>query len=965
MAASTLNAIFRDVYILSQHIIDPIEYVRLTNGSDIVLQFRDIDIPEGSTADVVVIRPDGTGIQNEAAVIVEPGNVVLIDVTDTMFSVLGTSYLQVRITHGDSVIVNFAIPVNVRENYTEGDYPPSENEGGFFDDAKEAVADANAAADSANKAAADANAAADAANQAAEDANTALEDLPNEYYMLTSGTEISGNADMDTYKTPGNYYIKGAPTSSPNNVQNAPFTRAFTLKVEYANGTDAYIMQTYRVWNTGEKAVRVFSDNAWGAYEYFSPDDALVTEKEFDELYTSEKTIAGAINSLMQPITPLTSRDNLNNITTPGRYTGGGSYVPNSPFSGSYDLEVISTTDSIAQSFFCTDTGERAFRLQTDGAWSEYAYFRADATVFDQVEQSFPEWVENKPITSLETADRTVAGGINELLNSIGILMGLKTDAKTDLVSAINEIVDNMFSSGTTDWASVTADTPSCLVSFSADAALSDDFTIPRYSKGIYIKTPGGDAVILAYGIYYELYAAFRNNGVWSGSVFTDDAHLDVGGRNLLLNTGDPIDGFTTHQGSSFSRTNVSVPGWNTEKAVRLSGTSGTTSICVLYSKRSYSISIEGQKYVTSVYVKNNHASKNVIVNSNIKTQLTDPVVVEPGETKRAVLFSQSLGTTSLQINFSAEAANTEFDFSVWHMQIEEGDVVTDWTPAPEDYENDFPDWASTVSVPALLTSNKTLAGAINDTMANSYSLTGGKAIPINSDMNDYKTRGNFYCDQNATAATLQNAPFTNAFTLKVIYGNGLGYPMQIYTQYDSGNVAVRFYSDESQIWSGYYYYSDDNRLVNVKNFSTLQTTDKTIIGAINEVNEKAGSAGGGVEIVTLEKAADSEGFTINSLSGYAAKQGRIVTINIYARVTTSNMPFMEQLCSIPEDFSPYSVGTGTTIIGTVSMNADGTVGLANLRIRNGFLCMTYITGNLSALNNTELYINVSYLAAE
>lgn len=174
MAASTLNAIFRDVYILSQHIIDPIEYVRLTNGSDIILQFRDIDIPKESTADVVVIRPDGTGIQNEATVIVEPGNAVGIEVKDTMFSVLGTSYLQVRITYGDSVIVNFAIPVHVRENYTEGDYPPSQNTGGFFDEAQEALDDVKEASEKANKAVENAQTAVENANKAVSDAQTAV-----------------------------------------------------------------------------------------------------------------------------------------------------------------------------------------------------------------------------------------------------------------------------------------------------------------------------------------------------------------------------------------------------------------------------------------------------------------------------------------------------------------------------------------------------------------------------------------------------------------------------------------------------------------------------------------------------------------------------------------------------------------------------------------------------------------------
>ena len=160
---------------------------------------------------------------------------------------------------------------------------------------------------------------------------------------------------------------------------------------------------------------------------------------------------------------------------------------------------------------------------------------------------------------------------------------------------------------------------------------------------------------------------------------------IEIGGRNILLYTDDPINRFDTYGGSTLSQEYDSVSGWNTEKVVRLYGTGGTSSICVLYNRRLYVMSIEGRRYVTSVFIKNNHPTNVIRVTANIKTQLSDTVVVSPGETKRAVIFSKSLGTSGVQINFTTDVAGKDFDFSVWHMQIEEGNVVTDWSPSPEE----------------------------------------------------------------------------------------------------------------------------------------------------------------------------------------------------------------------------------------------------------------------------------------
>lgn len=165
------NQIERDVYVLQERVRNPIEYVRLTNALPIVFNFRDYDIPASATADIFVMLPDGTGTETAGTI---SENTVTVDVQKTMFSVLGWAVMQVKISSGEDDLVTFKQPVYVKENITEGDYPPSQNTGGFFDEAQEVLDDVKEASELASQAAESAQTAVKNANQAVSDAQTAV-----------------------------------------------------------------------------------------------------------------------------------------------------------------------------------------------------------------------------------------------------------------------------------------------------------------------------------------------------------------------------------------------------------------------------------------------------------------------------------------------------------------------------------------------------------------------------------------------------------------------------------------------------------------------------------------------------------------------------------------------------------------------------------------------------------------------
>ena len=168
------NQIDRDAYTKSDGVKVPIDYVRGTNAIPIVIHFRDFEIPSGATAQVFVHKPSGMAVYNSATI---SGNAVTVDVTTQMFAEVGYNKMQIQISQEEKDLVSFVQPVNVQENYTDGEADESQNESNFFDEyigkINEAIDDAETATEGANTAAQSANEAAGAANEAAGEATTA------------------------------------------------------------------------------------------------------------------------------------------------------------------------------------------------------------------------------------------------------------------------------------------------------------------------------------------------------------------------------------------------------------------------------------------------------------------------------------------------------------------------------------------------------------------------------------------------------------------------------------------------------------------------------------------------------------------------------------------------------------------------------------------------------------------------
>lgn len=147
-----MNTIERDVYVRQNKIKEPIDYVQNTNSIQIILNFRDYQIPSGATAQVFVQKPSGKFVYDDAVI---SGNSVSVNVKTQMMAEVGFANMQIQITQGEENLVTFDQPIRVYENRTDPDAPQSENESSFFEQLQEAAESANQAAQTANDAAQD------------------------------------------------------------------------------------------------------------------------------------------------------------------------------------------------------------------------------------------------------------------------------------------------------------------------------------------------------------------------------------------------------------------------------------------------------------------------------------------------------------------------------------------------------------------------------------------------------------------------------------------------------------------------------------------------------------------------------------------------------------------------------------------------------------------------------------------
>lgn len=89
--------------------------------------------------------------------------------------------------------------------------------------------------------------------------------------------------------------------------------------------------------------------------------------------------------------------------------------------------------------------------------------------------------------------------------------------------------------------------------------------------------------------------------------------------------------------------------------------------------------------------------------------------------------------------------------------------------------------------------------------------MRGGTEIPSNSNLNTYLTPGNYFCSSNNVANTINGSPFTHAFTMKVEFSQGTGYPRQTVRDFYNGQTATRVYNiNGNYTWTDWVYFSDD-----------------------------------------------------------------------------------------------------------------------------------------------------------
>ncbi|VTP97583.1 hypothetical protein [Sphingobacterium daejeonense] len=161
-------------------------------------------------------------------------------------------------------------------------------------------------------------------------------------------------------------------------------------------------------------------------------------------------------------------------------------------------------------------------------------------------------------------------------------------------------------------------------------------------------------------------------------------ANIQVGGRNLLLNSNSGAHYFGGYSGASVTKTNntVSVPEWGATDANRVISSGGNSTVRVL---TAIGIPKTGETVTASGWFKNN-GTKNIVIASNQGSKST---ILAPNEGKRIVFEGiEGNGVGSVQFQVNPITISDNVDFTWWRLQYEYGNKATDWKPSPEDVEN-------------------------------------------------------------------------------------------------------------------------------------------------------------------------------------------------------------------------------------------------------------------------------------
>ncbi len=161
---------------------------------------------------------------------------------------------------------------------------------------------------------------------------------------------------------------------------------------------------------------------------------------------------------------------------------------------------------------------------------------------------------------------------------------------------------------------------------------------------------------------------------------------LQIGGTNLNRDSNNFSRNVLTPYDNSIVvvTENISVDEWGATDATQIRASEGvSTSLLKVYKHiTSTTDTVLGETYTVSFYVKN---LRDRPMSVNVNGLTPRPTVdLEPNEARRVVVTGER-STNGLQLQFWSSGYGFYTEFAVWRAQVEEGNKVTPWSPAPED----------------------------------------------------------------------------------------------------------------------------------------------------------------------------------------------------------------------------------------------------------------------------------------
>lgn len=305
-----------------------------------------------------------------------------------------------------------------------------------------------------------------------------------------------------------------------------------------------------------------------------------------------------------------------------------------------------------------------------------------------------------------------------------------------------------------------------------------------------------------------------------AASVVNKLNNLSIGGRNLLLGTADWSGGSARWNQRGTVTSNV-------YRGTLIAATSSPWRSPV-YLLQNAGILQVGKTYTFSTYVRNtSDTDTNVAIyyEGGIVTPIgiNNPLPAHTDWTRVSTTFKvikdPTTSTAGLRWEGQHDLTNGQIQFAGY--KLEEGNVSTDWTAAPEDADNTF-----------LKKSGDTMTGG----------LTGGQTIlPDSGDLNALTDTGKYYQAKTVSVVNWKNRPVNApnlAFSVDVIGNGNASLGTQVYYVHTTNRMWVRtIWLDGSMNASPWAELANDANVVH-KTGNETAAGDKTFTGKVSVSGE-------------------------------------------------------------------------------------------------------------------------------